>query len=91
MKYSDYYKILHRRNKYNVKFLADFLTILFPLNILDFDKDSGIFSIPRDYVARLSTDKLNILSNCVSSHSYYDVFDGDYLLFKPLFPPKCKI
>lgn len=86
MKYSEYYKILHRRNKYNVKFLLDFLTIFFPLNAVDYDSANKVISISRSAVGSLSEDELNMLSRVISSHSYYDAFDKDKLLLIPLFP-----
>lgn len=86
MKYSDYYKILHRRNKYNVKFLVDFLTLYFPFSAIDYDKSTRIFSIPRHLVGALSEQSLNKLSRVIASHAYYDAFDNDKLLLIPLFP-----
>lgn len=86
MKYSDYYKIRFRRNKYNVKFLLDFLTIFFPFNVVDYDTSTRIFSIPRNLVGALSEQSLNLLSRVIASHSYYDAFDKDKLLLIPLFP-----
>ena len=83
MTYAQYYKILHRRNKYNVKFLADYLSMLFPLCAFEFDADTGIFSLDRSYLLELDHDGLNQLSKAISKHAYYDAFVDNKLLIIP--------
>lgn len=83
MKYSDYYKILHRRNKYNVKFIADYLSSFFPLEAFEFDSDTGIFSLDRCYILTMDVSDLNRLSKVISKHGYYDVFVDNQFLISP--------